>query len=180
MLILICNQILFLHFQIQDSRNSSNELQSVFDVLEVLRSLPTEFESRDWMINEICKLGIEKSIALWLGTNVITLKNEKAGWGFNLSVINELFHDFCNENMWEFLENYHGKQKIHFIRAGRNQSWSDDVLNRFELITEKKNVAGQKNILLHTMPNVGHWVHAEDLNGMLRIITTESGLNSNK
>ena len=163
--------------QVENSKNTKNELQSVFDVIEILKKLPAEFESRDWMINKICELGIEKSIALWLGTNIKILNNKKAGWAFNLSVIIELFHDFCNENMWEFLENYEGNQKIHFIRAGKNESWSPEVLNKFAMIIGKNEIMGRKNILLHTMPHVGHWIHAEDLNGMLEIIRNESGLN---
>ena len=105
------------------------------------------------------------------------LENKKSGWGFNLNVINELFTDFCNENMWHFLENYEGDKKIHFIRAGKNKSWTPEVLFRFSEIMKKNELNGRKNILLHTMPHVGHWIHAEDLNGMLKIITAESGLN---
>lgn len=150
---------------------SGSELQSVFEVLKILQNLPTEFESRDWVINELCSRGIEKSVALWIGTNVKAKGGGgRFGWGFNLPVIQELFDDFCDTDMWSFLENYNGQGKIHFIRAGKNPSWTKEILDRFSTIQSNP------NILLHQMPNVGHWIHAEDLNGMFQIIRKESGL----
>jgi hypothetical protein len=137
--------------------------------------MPKEFESREWVVNELCDKGIEKSVAQWICTSV---KPKEGGvgkgkyeWGFNLTMIEQLFNDFCNTDMWNFLENYNGNGKIHFIRAGKNPSWTENVLHRF------KGVEGNKNILLHEMPDVGHWIHAEDLNGMFKIISKESGLH---
>jgi len=46
-------------------------------------------------------------------------------------------------------------------------------LFRFEKIS-----ATNSNIRLHTMPNVGHWLHVEDLDGMLNVIMRESGLEN--
>lgn len=143
-------------------------------MLEILQNFPTEFKTRDWVITELCGLGIEKSVAQWIGTNIIQKKGGTPGygygWGFNLPVIQELFHDFCDTDMWHFLENYHGNGKIHFIRAGKNPSWTKSVLDRFTVIQSNP------NILLHEMPHVGHWIHAEDLNGMFVIMSKESGL----
>ena len=73
--------------------------------------------------------------------------------------------------MWHFLETYTGSGKIHFIRAGKNPSWTNEVLDHFTVIKSNP------NILLHEMSDVGHWIHAEDLHGMFRIISKESGLN---
>ena len=126
-------------------------------------------------MNELCNKGIEKSVAQWICTSVKPKAGGVGGgkyeWGFNLSMIEQLFNDFCNTDMWNFLENYNGNGKIHFIRAGKNPSWTEKVLHRF------KGVEGNKNILVHEMPDVGHWIHAEDLNGMFKIISGESGLH---
>ena len=35
-------------------------------------------------------------------------------------------------------------------------------------------VASNTSVKLHTMPNVGHWMHAEDARGLLKVIQTES------
>ena len=37
----------------------NSELQSVFNVLEVLKVMPKEFESREWVVNELGNRGIE-------------------------------------------------------------------------------------------------------------------------
>ena len=49
--------------------------------------------------------------------------------------------------------------------------WTKDVLTRFDRLT-----TNNKRIKIHLMPNVGHWLHAEDLTGMYRLINKESGL----
>ena len=119
-------------------------------------------------------LGIEKSVAMWICTSIKPKTSGTGGkyeWGFNLTMIDQLFNDFCDTDMWSFLENYNGNGNIHFVRAGKNPSWTEKVLDRF------KTVESNKNILLHVMPDVGHWIHAEDLNGMFKIISKESGLS---
>lgn len=45
------------------------------------------------------------------------------------------------------------------------------ILFRFDSLTTYN-----AHIHLHTMPHVGHWLHVEDLDGMLNIIMKESGL----
>ena len=164
----------YFHFHVLQSDIDScpnSELQSVFNVLEVLKDMPKEFESREWIVNELGNRGIEKSVALWICTSVKPKLGGNYEWGFNLTMIEQLFNDFCDTDMWNFLENYDGNGTIHFIRAGRNPSWTNKVLERF------KSLESNKNILLHEMPDVGHWIHAEDLNGMFKIITKESGLS---
>ena len=78
--------------------------------------------------------------------------------------------------MWNFLENYHNPNiKIHFIRSGKNPAWNNEVLEHFQKITHiDKCSRKSRNIYLHTMSHVGHWLHAEDVHGMLQIITTNS------
>ena len=74
--------------------------------------------------------------------------------------------------MWPFLESYQGSTNIHFLRAGKNKGWTPEILNRFEAVQAKS----RGKIKLHTMPHVGHWLHVEDMKGMLDIIIS----NSNK
>ena len=126
------------------------------------------------MINQLIGLGIEKGVALWLATNLVPIKigeNTVFQWGFNLNIITDLFHNFCNESLWDFLDEYNKNNKtdciIHFLRAGKNLAWTNDIIN-------KLNKYSNQNIRFHTMGDVGHWLHAENLRGMFNIIKKES------
>ena len=158
-------------------KEEPNDKQSVLQVMNLLSSLPNQYDTRESMINQLIGLGIEKGVALWLGTNLIPVKIDERTvyqWGFQLDVITDLFHNFSNESIWEFLDEYNNNNKtnsiIHFLRAGKNLAWTDDVINRL-------NKYSNQNIRFHTMDGVGHWLHAENLRGLFNIIKKESGYN---
>ena len=171
----------------QDKRRTGSN--SVVKVLEHVASLPKIFPSKEGMIQQLQNDGIDKGIALWLATNIVSInKGDPEGgdasggyrWGFNMAVVQALFTDFCDTDMWPFLHKFaatscinsssasNTSSTIHFLRAGKNQMWTDEILGQFQ---ELKKFGG--NVKLHTMGNVGHWLHAENLNGMYDIISKE-------
>jgi len=170
--------------QEQDKRRTKD---SIFKVLELVASLPKTFASKEGMINMLLEKGVERSVALWLATNIVPMdKSEGFTWIFSVEIIMSLFHDFCDTDMWPFLNEWvsnnsqqQGESTIHFLRAGKNQMWSDDIINQFKSLEAKSfennaNKQSQKRFIrLHTMPDVGHWLHAENLNGMYDIILRE-------
>jgi pimeloyl-ACP methyl ester carboxylesterase len=100
--------------------------------------------------------------------------------GFDISVTSELFRDFCQTDMWDFLYNFDGRgmaangadAKIHFVRAGKNPLWKQHngrILGNFDKIC-----SSNANIHLHTMEHVGHWIQAEDARGLMELIRKHS------
>ena len=153
----------------------NGDFQSVFRVLDVLEHLPTTFKTRDAAVALMMAppYGFDKPLAQWIATNLVQPPSgDGFVWGFDLPVIQNLFTDFCTLDMWPFVEGYDGDGTLHFLRAGRNRAWTPAVLRRFE---EAQRRSGGK-VRLHTMPHVGHWVHADDLLGLLAVVTRESGL----
>ena len=174
--------------------------QSVMQVLEVLDTLPQIFTSREIIIDSLIQRGISKPIAQWLATNIIPATTTPPPsssstatstlyykWAFELPVIKDLFRDFCDTDMWPFLEQYHTlinnhqqqqqhvpltssptqPSQIHFVRAGKNNLWSRDVLHRFEDVCDKN----PQHVIVHHMPHVGHWIHVDDLNGLIALMS---------
>ena len=155
----------------------NGDFQSVFRVLDMLEHLPKAFKTRDMAVSLMMAppYGFDKPLAQWIATNLVQDVSSGEGmfvWGFVLPVIQDLFTDFCALDMWPFVENYDGDGTIHFLRAGRNRAWSPAVLHRFEQAQRRSG----GRVKLHTMPHVGHWVHADDLLGLLTVVTRESGL----
>jgi pimeloyl-ACP methyl ester carboxylesterase len=173
-----------------DLTTTSSDSQSVAQILNILQTIPVPFPSRNSIIKTLtAEHHISPAIATWLGTSVIDsshssekrTSDERGGsqWSFQLPVVLELFHDFCQEDLWETLEHTFPSEgpglggggegrggMIHYVRAGRQKKWKSDILEHFEKI--EKTSAGR--VKLYTMPNVGHWLHAEDLPGLLRLM----------
>lgn len=175
--------------------------QSVFNIMSVIASLPTEFESKEWMEQLLLSKGISLPIIQWLTANVIPMdpsidkeadsKHTTSSYSsqvhgapkghyqfaFDRETVFELFEDFCRLDQWDFLYDYHDYSSsrcptmIHFVRAGKNVGWTSEVLGRFEELQRR-----DPRIVLHTMPHVGHWLHAEDVQGLLGIISRGSQL----
>lgn len=164
-----------------DTGVSENTAESVVSIFGNLRSIKTPFPSTDYAVNELMKTGISLPIAQWLTSNVRPFAegaNEKElTWGFDLDVATELFEDFVRLDMWDFVRNFDGRGKarggkdaqLHFVRAGRNPLWTDQMLEQFDDITTKN-----PSVKLHTMANVGHWLHVEDVKGLVGLLTSKS------
>jgi len=175
--------------------------QSVFNIMSLIASLPTEFESKEWMEQLLLSKGVSLPIAQWLTANVIPMdpsidreadsKHTTSSYSsqvhgaskshyqfaFDRETVFELFEDFCRLDLWDFLYDYHDYSSsrcptmVHFVRAGKNVGWTSEVLGRFEELQRR-----DPRIVLHTMPHVGHWLHAEDVQGLLGIISSGSQL----
>jgi hypothetical protein len=133
------------------------------------------------MLEKLYNEGISKPIVQWLSTNITsTIDNngiEVYKWKFNINVINQLFDDFCQTDLFPFLfefsqndiiknSNNTNYGNIHFLRAGKNPSWTNDILESFSKLTQTSS-----HIQLHHMSHVGHWVHVEDLQVYMIYIT---------
>ena len=153
--------------------------QSVVGIIDTICGLPAEFESKDWIEKHLVGKGFARPIIDWLSTNIIpvhlpdgTLKEPRSfRYSFDGATVKCLFEDFCEKEVWTFLEHYRGNATIHYIEAGKNAAWTDDVSKKMDEIT-----TNNPRIKHHVMPHVGHWLHAEDVHGMLKIISENSGL----
>ena len=63
--------------------------------------------------------------------------------------VSALFADYCAIDLLPALAEYKGSAKIHILRAGRNSSWTPDVISSVERIA----TSGGK-VQFHLMPNV--------------------------
>ena len=50
------------------------------------------------------------------------------------------------------------------VIGGQSTVWSDDTKERLRALSE----ASHGRVRMHVLPNAGHWVHVDDLAGVLR------------
>ncbi len=140
--------------------------QSVFQVIELLLNAPKMYQTRGEALSYLTHHGIPLGIAQWLGTSLQTSGNQW-GYTFDIEIIHSMFNDFCEVDMWEFLKNFNGGGNIHFVRAEKNKVWTPDMVQRFSELT-----MSNSNISFQMMPDVGHWLHSENPQGLANLITS--------
>jgi len=153
--------------------------QSVVGIIDTVFDLPSEFESKEWIEKHLHTKGFARPIIDWLSTNIVPVENEDGTlktphafkYSFDITTVKNLFDDFCDTEMWTYLENYKGTATLHFLQAGKNAAWSPEIVAKFEELS-----ANNAHIKHHKMPHVGHWLHAEDVHGMSNLIATHSDL----
>lgn len=152
---------------------TANLHQTVHHVIQTLSKAPIIFDTKEDAINYLLTNHIAKPIALWLGTSLIpvNLESTQVQFTFDMQIILQLFDDFIQLDYKDFLMDFQGNCQIHFLRAGKNNAWTKEILQDFDEI-----MSVNSRIQLHTMPNVGHWLHSEDLPGMLRLMLDKSDI----
>lgn len=113
--------------------------------------------------------GVGLGEAQWLTTNLrlTSTHAEEYGWKMDVSVIEQLFDSFLDSDLWPVVRNPAGDTgddvQIHFVRAERNTMWTPSVLAALDALEPV-------DVHHHLLENSGHWVHIDNLVGLLRII----------
>ena len=103
---------------------------------------------------------------MWLLTS---LKRGPDGWDWvwDLQSIRRLLVDYWRVDLWDFVESPAARGpfsgELTFVRAGRSDRWTPDMLARFDTITPHA-------VRLVTLPDAGHWLHVDDPDGTLTAV----------
>mmetsp|Transcript_10527 Transcript_10527/g.16743 ORF Transcript_10527/g.16743 Transcript_10527/m.16743 type:complete len:264 (+) Transcript_10527:447-1238(+) len=143
--------------------------ESVIHVLKSLRDFPQPFTSKSHLLKEFKDRGFSEGLAQWMTLNVTRRGPNEFFWSFDLGAVSELFDAHIAADYLPFLDSESlakSKTMVKFIQAGRNPAWEKHLV---EHLTNHPN----KHIGLEKMENVGHWLHAEDPNGLLQVMKPE-------
>jgi esterase len=163
------------------ARNHGNELKQVWvidstpeartpdgsawQMLEVIRSTPREFESREQLVDLLGEHGIARPTAQWMATNL----EKRAGayvWRFDFDAMEALLRDFFNEDMWDVLENPPAEMEIHLVKATESSVLSPSAVQRIQELNRQHG-----RVFLHEVSG-GHWVNAENPEALLQLMVT--------
>ena len=129
----------------------------VVRLTRALRGLPVPFARREGVVEALTALGFASPLARWMTTN---LRRTDLGfvWRFNLDGIEAMLLDYLTVDTWPWLESATRRARVDLLRAGQTPAWPN--LERFAI----------PNLTLHELPNVGHWVHVDDPDGLHRLL----------
>lgn len=135
----------------------------VLAVMAALKEIPQPLQRRDEVVGYLRMQGFDHGIARWMTTN---LRRGEGGyvWRFNLDAAREMIDDYFRQDLWAVVEAPQVSPELHVVRAERSDRWTPDLVARLE-----SPPAGAP-VSLHLLENAGHWVHADNPEGLLELM----------
>lgn len=139
---------------------------SAVRMLDVVRGLPEEFESREDAADGIVDGGFSRPVARWMTTN---LERTDGGfrWSLDWTAMEELLDDFFATDLWHVVADPPSGWEIHFVKAEDSAVLPDEACERIRR-------AGRRNgrVRLHRLSG-GHWLNAENPGAVVDLLAEE-------
>ncbi|MCB9526261.1 MAG: alpha/beta hydrolase [Myxococcales bacterium] len=135
--------------------------REVAQVIAHAKTLPQPAPSRDAVVAHFKDAGFSDLLARWMTTNVHRAA-DGFRWRFDLAAIEAMFADYWRCDLWPFLEAAPPSLRLNLLRAGRSDRWTPDIVARLASLHPRV-----RSPVLDT----GHWVHVEDPDGLLALLS---------
>jgi esterase len=133
--------------------------QTIDKILSVVEGLRAP-QSRQMVLDAFRSSGLDDGIGQWMNTNLRRLKTGFE-WKIEPSFIRAALKDYLSRDYWSFLSHRPEHQMLHSVLAGRSTWWRGEVERRLRKLPCSQ---------LHTLHRAGHWVHIDDLNGLVQCL----------
>ena len=85
-----------------------------------------------------------------------------------MATAESLVRDFSQHDFWLQLESL-SHVSVNLVQAGRNPAWN-------EVLPEIRRFSVNDRFRCYLLPDAGHWVHVDDLPGLLKIFDSVEDL----
>jgi esterase len=133
-------------------------------VLQALRGLHPLWPTREAFVGALEALGQPTSLSRWLAMNLV---RTEAGFRFGLELpaMESLLQDVLRRDDWGVLESPPEGVRVDVILGGRSRTVEGADRVRLEQL------ASRGKLRLTVLPEAGHWVQVDDLQGTLRAVS---------
>jgi pimeloyl-ACP methyl ester carboxylesterase len=136
---------------------------SAFDMLQIVKSVPDSFASREDAVQRLMQLGVAQPTAMWMVTNL----QEHGGsyqWRFRKESMQDLLGNFFKTDLWDVVENPRDGLEVHLVKASQS-----GLLGGAEL-TRAKNAVDDAHVFMHVVEG-GHWLNADNPDAVVDLLT---------
>lgn len=157
-----------LHIVMLDSnpgaRQAPRDGDSALSVIELLATLPPRFADRAEFVAAVVARGMARGMAQWLAMSVTPDPAGGVRFGLDLTEMRALLESYFATDLWEVVESPPQGVRVHLMIGENSSSYSNaDRARAIEIATRQQAVTVD---FLKT----GHWVHAEDPDGVVRLL----------
>jgi len=136
----------------------------VFDVLAQVRAVGAHPASRAAAITALEQRGLPTVIARWLATS-LRAELGRYRWTFDFECVEALLRDYFARDLWDYVTSARDRPVIHLVVAERSDHWTPGFRERTEALPPSRGMVS------HVLPNSGHWVHVDNPEGLLAMMT---------
>ncbi|KAG9458903.1 hypothetical protein H6P81_003411 [Aristolochia fimbriata] len=146
------------------------------ELISFLSRLPKQVLSKREILNALIQEGFSKDVAQWVVTNLRQFgsisQSSHFSWVFDLKGINEMYRSYEETNLWNIVEDVPRGVHINFLKAERSlHRWALEDIRRIRA-TEELALDEGAGVEMHVLEDAGHWVHADNPDGLFRILST--------
>ena len=132
------------------------------DTIEFVRTLHAPFDTRKQLVDALVGAGFSAAGSQWMATNLKPLPDGRLGWTFDLAGIAQMYASYEQTSLWYMLENQPKGLAVDFVRAERSAFvWTGEDVERIDATGAH----------VHVLRDAGHWVHIDNPDGLLDILT---------
>lgn len=137
---------------------------SAWRVIEVVRSLPPRFSSRDVLVDAMERHGYARAMGSWLAMN---LERDGDGfrWRLDWDAVEEMLRDYFGTNVWPVIDSPPSDVELHIVKALESDAIDDADAERIETASGRTG-----RVHLHRVEG-GHWVNTENPDALLRLLS---------
>lgn len=128
---------------------------SSWRVLEVVRSLPAEFSSRDELAQAMADNGYSKPLGQWLAMNLERTGEGRFRWRLDWEGVEEMLRDYFRADVWGVIEDPPEGVAIHLVKGTESGAISVEEVARAEAASQASPV------FIHQVAG-GHWLNTDN------------------
>ncbi|XP_031737177.1 uncharacterized protein LOC101222550 isoform X2 [Cucumis sativus] len=146
-------------------------------LISFLSTLGNEVSSKQDVVNALVQHGFSKDVAQWVVTNLRPIgphisSSSGFSWAFDLKGIAEMYQSYEETNLWKIVEDVPRGVHINFLKAERSlHRWALEDIRRIHA-AEEQAVEEGGGVEMHVLEDAGHWVHADNPDGLFRILSS--------
>jgi pimeloyl-ACP methyl ester carboxylesterase len=138
---------------------------SAWRIIEIVRSLPDQFESREQLADALVEHGYARAVGMWLAMN-LERRDGALRWRVDWQGIEELLRDYFRADLWSVIERPPHGVEVHVIRATESNSIGEEEVRRIEAAERETG-----RVCLHPIEG-GHWMNTENPDAVLRLLAS--------
>ncbi|KAJ7949766.1 Alpha/beta hydrolase domain-containing protein 11 [Quillaja saponaria] len=123
------------------------------ELISFLSMLPEEVSSKRDVVKALTQQGFSNDVAQWVA-------------------IAEMYQSYEETNLWKIVEDVPRGVHVNFLKAERSlHRWALEDLQRIHA-AEEIAVEEGGGVEMHVLEDAGHWVHADNPDGLFRILSS--------
>ena len=142
--------------------NVVGDVHGVEQVLRAIVNLPKRIPSRRALETLLAPHNFSTELVDWLGSNLQNVGDELE-FVFDIDVATKLYDSYHATDCWPAIEA--PVSNMFVVKAARSTRWKPECLERL-------NRAPQDRVKFLELEKAGHWVHADNPNGLLEMLRT--------